>query len=41
VIEAVYLDICCFKRPFDDASQERVRREADAVAAILDAATKG
>ena len=38
VDEVVYLDICCFKRPFDDATQRRVRREADAVAALLDAA---
>jgi len=37
----VYLDICCFKRPFDDATQERVRREAEAVAATLDAAASG
>ena len=39
--EIVYLDICCFKRPFDDAALERVRREAEAVAAILDAAHAG
>lgn len=39
--DIVYLDICCFKRPFDDAAQERVRREAEAVAAALDAATSG
>jgi hypothetical protein len=36
----VYLDICCFKRPFDDASQPPVRREAEA-AAVLEAAGKG
>lgn len=39
--ELVYLDICCFKRPFDDATLERIRREAEAVAAILDAAEAG
>ncbi len=37
----MYLDICCFKRPFDDASLERVRREAEAVAAVLDSAEAG
>ena len=37
----MYLDVCCFKRPFDDAAVERVRREAEAVAAILDAAQAG
>jgi predicted nucleic acid-binding protein len=41
VSEIVYLDVCCFKRPFDDATQERVRREAEAVAEILDAAASG
>ena len=37
----MYLDICCFKRPFDDATLERVRREAEAVAVLLDAAGTG
>jgi hypothetical protein len=41
VSEIVYLDVCCFKRPFDDATQERVRREAEAVAELLDAAASG
>jgi predicted nucleic acid-binding protein len=41
VSDVVYLDICCFKRPFDDATVERVRREAEAVAAVLDAAASG
>jgi predicted nucleic acid-binding protein len=41
VSTVVYLDICCFKRPFDDASMERVRREAEAVAAIMRAAESG
>jgi len=39
--DVVYLDICCAKRPFDDASQPRVRREAEAVADLLDAAGEG
>jgi len=41
VPDIVYLDICCFKRPFDDVTSERVRREAEAVAAVLDAAAAG
>jgi hypothetical protein len=39
--EIAYLDLCCFKRPFDDATIERIRREAEAVAAILDLARAG
>jgi hypothetical protein len=41
VSETVYLDVCCFKRPFDDATLDRVRTEAEAVAAILDAVKAG
>jgi predicted nucleic acid-binding protein len=41
VAEIVYLDVCCLKRPFDDATAERVRREAEAVAAIFDAVRAG
>jgi hypothetical protein len=41
VSEIVYLDVCCFKRPFDDATAERIRREAEAVAAILEMAQAG
>jgi len=26
----VYLDNCCFNRPFDDQSQARIRLEAEA-----------
>jgi predicted nucleic acid-binding protein len=37
----LYLDVCCFKRPFDDAALERVRREAEAVAELLDRVTAG
>lgn len=25
----LYLDVCCFNRPFDDWSQSRIRLEAD------------
>jgi hypothetical protein len=32
------LDICCLKRPFDDLSSTRVRVEAEAVLALLQAA---
>jgi predicted nucleic acid-binding protein len=41
VSEIAYLDICCFKRPFDDATFERIRREGEAVAAILDRTQAG
>jgi len=37
----VYLDLCCRKRPFDDATAERVRREAEAIAAIMAMAGSG
>ncbi len=31
----IYLDTCCYNRPFDDIAQNRVRLEADAVLSIL------
>jgi hypothetical protein len=31
----IYLDVCCFNRPFDDPSQDRVRVEAEAAKAIV------
>lgn len=31
----LYLDCCCYNRPFDELSQERVRLESDAVLAII------
>jgi predicted nucleic acid-binding protein len=31
----VYLDNCCYNRPFDDLSQDRVYLEAEAVMAII------
>lgn len=37
----LYLDCCCFNRPFDDLSQIRVRLEAEAVEWILEEAQAG
>ncbi len=37
----IYLDNCCFNRPFDDQAQVRIRREAEAVLAIQDAIRAG
>jgi predicted nucleic acid-binding protein len=34
-LDRLYLDMCCFKRPFDDQRQPRVRREAEAVSTIV------
>jgi len=31
----IYLDTCCYNRPFDDQRQPRIRLEAEAVRAIL------
>jgi len=41
VSDIAYLDLCCIKRPFDDEAVERTRREAEAVAAIMDMAKAG
>jgi predicted nucleic acid-binding protein len=37
----VYLDLCALKRPFDDARDERIRREAEAVARIFERVESG
>ena len=37
----VYLDICALKRPFDDATNDRIRREAEAVARIFEKVENG
>ena len=37
----VYLDNCCFNRPFDDQRQIRVRLEAEATLCIEDCIRKG
>ena len=31
----IYFDVCCFNRPFDDHTQDRIRLESEAVLAIL------
>ena len=31
----VYLDVCCYCRPYDDQSQARIRLEAEAIVTIL------
>jgi len=37
----LYLDNCCYHRPFDDLTQKRIEREADAVNLILSLSKKG
>jgi predicted nucleic acid-binding protein len=37
----IYLDMCCYCRPFDDQSQHRVQAEADAVLQIIDSIRSG
>ena len=37
----VYLDTCCFNRPFDDHSQLRVRRESQAILLVLASVARG
>ena len=32
----IYLDCCCFNRPFDDQSDDKVRLESEAVLSIID-----
>jgi predicted nucleic acid-binding protein len=34
-IRRIYLDVCCFNRPFDDQCQDRIRLAAEAVLLIL------
>lgn len=31
----IYLDCCCFNRPFDDISQEKIRHECEAILTIV------
>ncbi len=36
----LYLDICCFNRPYDDQTQARVRLETEAVILLLSSLLK-
>ncbi len=31
----IYLDNCCYNRPFDDQTQERIHLESEAILTIL------
>ena len=37
----LYLDSCCFNRPFDDLSQDKVRLECEAVLTIINKCESG
>lgn len=37
----VYLDNCCYNRPFDDQTQERIHLESEAILMILQHAQSG
>jgi predicted nucleic acid-binding protein len=37
----IYLDVCCYSRPFDDLVIDRIRIEAEAVSIILERCEKG
>lgn len=39
-LDRIYLDMCCFKRPFDDQRQPRIRREPEAVSTIIEQAER-
>lgn len=37
----LYLDACCFNRPFDDQTQDRIRIEAEAIMILLNQVSNG
>jgi hypothetical protein len=37
----IYMDVCCWNRPFDDQTQARVRLEAEAVLAVVSEIERG
>ena len=36
----LYLDCCCYNRPFDDQSQDRIHDESEAILSILNRCRK-
>lgn len=40
-MERIYLDVCCWNRPFDDQTQPRIHLEAEAVLAIVTDVERG
>ena len=37
----LYLDVCCYNRPFDDFVNDRIRMESEAVSVILERCEQG
>lgn len=40
-MERIYMDVCCWNRPFDNQTQTRIHLEAEAVLAIVTEAEQG
>lgn len=37
----IYLDNCCYNRPFDDQTQERIHLESEAILTVLQRGQSG
>ncbi|MCD7884028.1 MAG: PIN domain-containing protein [Lachnospiraceae bacterium] len=37
----IYMDCCCYNRPFDDLNQERIKIESEAIMAIINRSRAG
>ena len=37
----IYMDCCCFNRPFDDLSHDKIRHECDAILTIINKCENG
>jgi hypothetical protein len=40
-MKRIYMDVCCWNRPFDDQTQTRIHLEAEAVLAIVTEVARG